>query len=334
MKNNLIIIPAYNPDEKLITLVNKLLDLKLDKILVVDDGSKSKKIFDKLNKEVKIIHHDVNMGKGAAIKTALAQYNEYFKNINGFITVDADGQHDPEDVKNINDNLDSVIFGVRSFKGNVPLRSKLGNKFSSIYFYLTKGVKLNDTQTGLRAFPYKYRDILLSIEGNRYEYEMNVLNYLADNNVLIKQIPIKTIYLDNNSSSHFNTIKDSLRIYKKFIKYSIVSLLSAVIDLSLFTILNYKYEVIISTVIARIISGTFNFTLNKKYSFESNNNAFVEGIKYLALFIANMFISGIIVKLLSVIPIHNTLIKLVVDITIFIANYFIQKKYIFKKSSN
>ena len=212
---NLIIIPALNPNDELDKLVAGLKKNKMDKILVVNDGTTNDYSFDKL--DVPVIHHEKNMGKGAAIKTALNEYKKYYSNIDGFITVDADGQHSVDDVLKINKNLKlNIIFGVRDFKGNVPLRSKIGNKFSSLYLYLTKSMKLKDTQTGLRGFPKEYRDLLLSTEGNRFDYEMNVLKRLADENVTIDIIPIKTIYIKKNVNSNFSVLRDSYNIYKSF----------------------------------------------------------------------------------------------------------------------
>ena len=214
--NNLIIIPSLNPDNKLIKVIKELEENKINNIIVIDDGSKDMSILNKL--DVPVVHHEVNKGKGAAIKTALKEYDKYYKDITGFITADDDGQHSVKDIVNINNKLkDNVIFGVRNFKGSdVPFRSKFGNKFSSIYLYITKGVKLNDTQTGLRAFPFKYKELLLSVEGDRFEYEMNVLNTLADKKITIEQVPIETIYENKNKGSRFNGLKDSLRIYKNF----------------------------------------------------------------------------------------------------------------------
>ena len=214
--NNLIIIPSLNPDHKLIEVINNLKKNSINNIIVIDDGSSNKDIFKKL--DVPVIHHDVNKGKGAAIKSALKEYDKYYKDITGFITADDDGQHSIKDIVNISNKLkDNVIFGVRNFSGSdVPFRSKFGNKFSSIYLYITKRVKLNDTQTGLRAFPSKYKDLLLSVDGDRFEYEMNVLNKLVDNKITIDQVSIETIYENKNKGSRFNGLKDSLRIFKNF----------------------------------------------------------------------------------------------------------------------
>jgi len=219
--NNLVIIPSLNPNEKLIKLVNDLKKRKIDNILIIDDGSKDVKIFDELEKnDIKVIHHDKNYGKGKALKTAFENYDRYFKDIKGFITADSDGQHAIDDIINIYNLLDkNIIFGVRNFKEkDVPFKSKLGNKLSSIILRITTGMKLNDTQTGLRGFPISYKEILLSIDGDRFEYEMNVLMYLAKHKIPVQSVSIKTIYEDNNKGSNYKPFKDSIKIFTNIFK--------------------------------------------------------------------------------------------------------------------
>lgn len=331
--NNIIIIPALNPDQKLINLVNELENNKLSKIIIVDDGSSDKTIFNELESlGCIVIHHDINKGKGRAIKTAVKEADKYFNNINGYITMDADGQHQVSDVVKISNLLmDDIILGERNFKEkNVPFRSKFGNKFSSIFFRLSTGYNLEDTQTGLRGIPYKYKDLLLNTDGDRFEYEMNFLMNIANQKIKIDKVSIKTIYESNNKGSHFSTIKDSVRIYDKFIRYTLCSISSAVIDLILFTILvNMNGYIMLSTSIARIISGIYNFTVNKIWCFKSDNNTFEEVLKYLILFIIQMLLSGALVSTLSILNINLTVIKIVVDSILFIGSYFIQKKLIF-----
>ena len=330
---NLIIIPSLEPDIKLIKLINDLKEEKLDKILVIDDGTKDQTIFNQL--DVPIIHHKQNKGKGDAIKTAIKEYDKYYKNISGFITVDSDGQHTIKDIKRIDSNLkDNIILGVRNFnEENVPLRSKIGNKFSSLYFFLTTHTYLQDTQTGLRGIPIKYKDILLNTEGDRFEYEMNFLYKVIDSGAKIDTIQIETVYEKKNHKSHFHTFSDSYRIYKDLFRYIIVSLISAIIDIGLFTLLlNTTIKTIfLATIIARILSGIFNFLMNKNIVFNSKSkNSF---IKYIILFITQMILSGLFTTILDIIPINTIIIKIIVDLILFIASFIIQKTIIFKKTN-
>jgi len=328
---NLIIIPSLEPDYKLLKLVDELRKAKLDKIIVVDDGTKNQEIFNKL--DVPVIHHSKNLGKGAAIKSAVRGYLKYYKDITGFITVDSDGQHLVKDIKRIDNNLkDEVVLGVRNFKlDSVPLRSKFGNFFSSLYFYLTTHQKLEDTQTGLRGIPIKYKDLLLETDGDRFEFEMNFLYKVIDNGGKLEKIQIDTVYEDKrNHKSHFHTISDSYRIYKELINYTLVSIISAVIDLGLFSIFNkfLLLSIMISTIITRIISGLFNFLMNKNIVFKSyNKNSF---IKYIILFITIMLLSGTFTSIFNFIKIDTTIIKLFVDICLYVVSYVVQKRVVFK----
>lgn len=230
-KKYTIIIPSLNPNEKLIKLVNELIDFGMNDIIVVNDGSSVEydKIFNNLPKEVKLLKNSINKWKGEALKTAIKIVNS-----DGFITVDADGQHKVSDVIKIKNALDNndIVLGVRNFNlKNVPIKNRLGNKISALTFKLKTGIKLNDTQTGLRGISIKYKDLALSTKGSRYEYEMNFLYNLAKNNIKIKTININTIY-DKNNVSHFNVFRDSLLIHKW-----IIGLLLLIIILSIILII-------------------------------------------------------------------------------------------------
>lgn len=342
---NIILIPVLNPSDKTINLIKDLNSFGLEKIVVVNDGSDKK--YNKCFSEIKklnciLINHPFNKGKGSAIKTGIKYIKENLNSYIGVITVDADGQHLAKDVNNLSKELiknkNKLILGVRDFnKMNVPFRSRFGNKFSSFMLKISTGIKCSDTQTGLRGIPSKYYDLLLQTEGSRYDFEMNFLNNIIEQKIEIKSVPIETVYEDNNSVSHFRPIRDAILIYKRPLKYILVSLISAFIDLLLFNLftraldLNTYYLVIVSTISARLISGIINFFLNKKWSFKSNSKTSIELFKYILLFISIMLLSSLGVSLLSFIPISLTMIKIVVDTILFVVSYIIQKKYIFKK---
>ena len=231
MKNSMkftIIIPSLNPNEKLIKLVNELIDFGFNDIIVVNDGSSSEydKIFNNLPSSVLVLKHEVNKGKGASLKTAIKEVKT-----DAFITVDADGQHRVKDVIKVKNALKKydIVLGVRDFDlDNVPKRNKIGNKISALTFKLKTGINLNDTQTGLRGINTKYKDLCLSTKGNRYEYEMNFLYNLAKNKIKINTVPINTIY-DEDNESHFNVIRDSLLIHKWIIGILIVVIILSII---------------------------------------------------------------------------------------------------------
>ena len=213
------IIPALNPDDKLIKLVSELKkDFK--NIIIVNDGSESDLIFKRLSKDCIILTHDINKGKGEALKTA---FNYYLDNLSseylGVVCLDSDGQHLPSDVIKLSEVLekeDKFVLGTRLFNTkSTPIRNKLGNRITSRVFKLLYRTYLKDTQTGLRAIPNRLIKPLLRVDGSRFEYELNVLIKLVKMNEKIQEVDIKTVYLKNsNKKSHFKVLKDSIRIYK------------------------------------------------------------------------------------------------------------------------
>ena len=226
-----IIIPVLNPTSRLVTLTNELIKNKFNDIVVVDDGSTNdyKSIYKKLNKNIRVMYHSVNLGKGAAIKTGI-------KNIktDAYITVDADFQHSVNDIIKIREELknNDVVIGQRNFSlDNVPFKSKFGNKFSSIMYTLKTRKKCIDTQSGLRGINIKYKKEMLNIKGNRYDYEMNQLFYFAKNNIDVKYIDMETIYEKGNPTSHFNALKDSYLVHKEFFIILILIIITLIIVL-------------------------------------------------------------------------------------------------------
>ena len=217
------VIPCLNPDQKLIKLVQELESYFRD-IIVVNDGSISNEIFNKLSekKNVKVLTHDVNKGKGEALKTAFRYYKETLMNdYSGVITLDCDGQHAVSDVIKMSEIIDknhNFLLGTRLFNTKqTPLRNKLGNRITSWLFKKRYKVYIKDTQTGLRAIPNRLIDFSINVDGSGFEYEMNVLILLVKKNEIVEEFDIKTIYLKNsNKNSHFKVFKDSYKIYKLF----------------------------------------------------------------------------------------------------------------------
>lgn len=343
---NVIIIPSYQPDNHLVDLVKDIKALTKQPIIVVNDGSN--KDYELIFNQTKrlgciLLNHDVNQGKGASIKTAIKYAIDHFENLSGVITADADYQHLPKDIIRVSNELDknpeSLVLGSRNFTGDdVPKKSKFGNRFSALYFKLATNVSISDTQTGLRGIPKCLLNKSLSIKENRYDYEMTFLIDVAKSDTCILEYTIETVYRDNNNHSHFRPIVDSYRIYKRPIRFAISSLLSAFIDLSIFTILTMILNneiatlVLISTITARIVSGIFNFTVNKRWSFESDSPFKKSFFKYFLLYILQLSLSILFVLMLSNTQIHLTIIKLFVDGCLFIASYFVQKNWVFKKT--
>jgi glycosyltransferase involved in cell wall biosynthesis len=202
------------------------------KIIIINDGSRPEcdDIFETLKNRFQCIicYHKKNKGKGSSLKTGFQFVLDNFPHNHGCITLDADGQHTPEDVIKISNAMEKhpnqFILGTRDFSNNsIPFKSKWGNRITSFVFLLFTGKQCKDTQTGLRGIPSNLLASMMLVPGSKYEYEMNMLMSITRNEIPIGNIPIATVYIEDNKSSHFHPIKDSVTIYFNIIKYSIPS---------------------------------------------------------------------------------------------------------------
>lgn len=341
-----VLIPTLDPEDKLCKLIKEIQSFGVERILIVDDGSAQDKysIFEACEKmNCTVVHHDKNYGKGAAIRTGIHALRKRFDDLDGVVTADGDGQHAPADIYRIlcevDKRQDEIILGIRDFSSKeVPFKSKIGNQFSSCFFRIANGISCPDTQTGLRGIPKKYFDFALSTEGDRYEYEMNFLCTAARNKYPLKYITIQTIYEDNNKGSHFDPIKDSLRIYAQPLRYMMASLSSFGIDILAFTVLAYFMKsravdaIFIATICARIISGIYNFWINRNWSFSRKDRNWTgQAIRYVALFLSQMLLSAGVVTAFSGLTVPLTVIKIIVDTCLFFVSYIIQRDWVFRK---
>ena len=212
------VIPVCDPDvERLAAAVQRLPE-DFTHVVVVDDGSaRGREAFDVVRGDVDaVLVHEVNRGKGAALRTAFAWVREHLPHAAGVVTVDGDGQHDPEDVRRVAEALaegpaEGLVLGVRTFAGNVPFRSKLGNFWTRGLFRLLTGLAVSDTQTGLRGIPSALLPRLLVIPGDRYEYEIRMLADARRHPAPPREVPVRTIYLDGNAASHYRPLRDTFR---------------------------------------------------------------------------------------------------------------------------
>ena len=333
----IILIPAYEPDDKLPTLV-KGINRNDFTIIVVDDGSGEnyKAIFNETSKYVdKVISYPQNQGKGYALKTGIQYIKDEYKKDYIIVTMDSDGQHTIKDATRLCDYIekhpDELVTGKRPIQSNTPLRSRIGNTITRFVYHMATGIKLYDTQTGLRAFSDKLTDFHLEVKGNRFEYEMNIILFAPKLGIKIHEIEIETIYIENNSGSHFNTIKDSFRIYKEIFKFSLSSLISFVIDYILYTVLVITtYNITLSNIVARIVSATFNYNINRKVAFKSIKKVPITLIEYAILAIVILVINTIILNIfVNILFINEFLAKVITEILLFFFSWIIQKKIIF-----
>ncbi len=341
-----VVIPSYDPDEKLAATVDGLIALGFDDILLINDGSAAERAgFFPARPEVTLLTHPVNRGKGAALKTAFRAILDGGRETPGVVTVDGDGQHAPEDVLRCAETMareDKLVLGVRDFSGaDVPLRSRFGNNMTRLAFRITAGLRLTDTQTGLRAIPARFLPDLLTVDGDRYEYETNVLLNLRRFGVPYTEVTIRTVYEDNNASSHFRPVRDSIRIYSLILKYAASSLISSGVDLGLFFLLSLVMTspagTMAAAAIARVVSAAVNFVLNKKAVFRSGAPTGRAIVRYCILAVAVLAVSaGTIAALTRLFSLAapayaplKTVLKFVIDTVLFFINYRIQREWVF-----
>ncbi len=319
----IVIIPAYEPEEKLIPLTQQLIAKNLE-VVVVDDGSGENylPIFNQLTGAT-VLTHPENKGKGEALKTAYQYIKETYADKEVAIVSIANRATLEQD---------SLVLGVRNFDGtHVPLRSRVGNKITLKIFELTSGTKLSDTQTGLRGFSSTHLDKMLEISGSRFEYEMNVLMVWAKEKRPFCELDIQTIYENKNEGSHFNPLRDSFRIYKEIFQFALSSILSFFLDYTL-----YAFQIFIgvplvtANVVARMISAGFNFFVNKKFVFASDKPVLKELGGYILLASFSLTLNTLILMGLSYgFGIGPFIGKIMTEIGMFFFNWFVQKKLIF-----
>lgn len=336
-----IIIPAYKPDNALITLVKKLQNYTC---IIVNDGSGIDylPIFKACEEmpNITVLHHGVNLGKGQALKTA---FNYFLTNIStdcpGAITADADGQHLPQDIEklciSLKANSHVLWLGVRSFTQEVPWRSRIGNHLTRYVFRLLIGHSLQDTQTGLRAIPRNFMQSLLKISSQGYDFELDMLISAARQEIPIKEIPIHTVYENDNKGSHFNPLLDSLKIYFVFFRFLFFSIFSGLLDFFAFALAFLIFEnVFLSESLARIFSGTCNFLLNKELVFKSSQKILPEAFKYALLCIANLVTSYGLITMFAFLGVNIYISKIIALTGLFVANFAIQRVLIFRSELN
>ena len=333
------LIPAYEPDEILIDLVHQLIDAGL-KVIVVNDGSGSafEDIFTRAGRQATILRHEINRGKGAAIKTGLRYIAHNCREPYAVVTVDADGQHRVEDAKKVlqavNGNETALILGSRHFTGKVPVRSRFGNTVTRYVCRLLGGLQVYDTQTGLRAFSHRLVPELLQIEGDRYEYEMNMLMAFQKEERPLLEIPIETVYLDDNTSSHFHTVRDSFRIYKEILKFSAASIAGFLIDYFLYCcLLMSTGNLALSNIGARLVSATVNYTMNRKLVFDSRVSVIRSGLQYALLATFILLGNTVFLRGLTEYGVNGYVAKILTELVFFTFSWGVQHSVIFKKEA-
>lgn len=369
LKQVTVIIPSLDPDEKLIHTVCGLTEIGFKDIVLVNDGSAPAHlhIFEQLEQmpEVTLLGYEVNKGKGYALKTAFDYCAKNRPDIAGVVTADGDGQHLAVDIKacalKMVELKNHVVLGVRDFYQKeaimiedgvekpvaIPDKSRKGNLLTIKIFKLLCGIQISDTQTGLRAIPKEYLELLTQTTGNRFEYETQMLLDLHKKKIPVTEVKIKTVYIGGNEGTHFHPVRDSIKIYSKIfghvIRFVLSSLSSSLVDFSIYSMLLFaigehltrQYRLLIAVVAARIISSLFNFFMNKKVVFKSDAPIAQSMLRYYILCACIMLSSyGLtygLCTLLNFGPTGETFIKIPVDCILFLVGFQVQNRWVYSE---
>lgn len=354
MKQSCILIPALEPKKDLIGYIHQLLENEIGHIVVVNDGSNDTydEIFNTIDKieRCTVLKHEQNRGKGAALKTGFSYIQSHLLDCEQVICADCDGQHSIEDIVALEQELyrkpEAIVLGSRNFSfRQAPWKSWIGNRCSSFFFMLLSGKWIPDTQTGLRGFQRKHLEFLQKIEGERFEYEMNMLMECIEKKMDLQFIPIETIYHNKNEGTHFRAIQDSYLIgkvlLKDFMKFLSSSVLCAILDVFLFYLViqllkngevsSSFLQVFVGTAVARSISMVCNYMINKKVIFRSDKTPF-SFLGYLGLCVFILGSSSVLVYITSfILHIPEVFCKIFVDGALSFVSYYVQKNWIFKR---
>ena len=348
MERCAILIPAYRPDGKLVELLDGLRP-RFKSIVVVDDGSDSGGgVFkEAAGRGATVLAHERNRGKGAALKTGFRWILENLPECEAVVTADADGQHRPDDIARVAEaalsNPRALTLGVRAFTGKVPLRSRFGNWWTRQFFFLMTRLRVLDTQTGLRGIPAALLPRMLEIPGDRYEYEMAMLADARHHPAPPVQVPIETVYVAGNESSHFSPLRDSLRIYGALIHFCASSAGCFVLDNAVFTgvlfaamrMTDWKRatNTLFAICTARALSATANYFYNRRFVFhdssEKRRSFFRYWILVVVVMVAGYAGTAVFARMLDVNGLAITVLKIAVETALFFLSYNIQRKWVF-----
>ncbi|MGZ7444019.1 glycosyltransferase [Paenibacillus sp. TH7-28] len=334
-----ILIPAYEPDERLLNLIGQLKKMPDTRIVIVDDGSGEayRPIFDTARAEgCKVLRHEANRGKGRALKTGFRYLLDTGER-GPVVCADSDGQHLPADIGRVaaavREQGCSLVLGSRRFTGKVPLRSRLGNAVTRFVFAFTTGTKIYDTQTGLRGYSADMLEWLCSVPGERFEYEMNLLLGAKRKGCTLEEVFIDTVYLDDNKSSHFRPLADSARIYLPILLFSASSILSAGLDFALLFLLQaFSKNLALSVAGARICSSTANFAMNRRFVFAHGRSAklYASLPRYFSLVLIVLLLNmGLMHVYHDLASIPLIAAKLLTEGSLFLFSYWAQRKYVY-----
>ena len=336
-----VLIPAWKPEPALPRIVSGLIDAGIGTVILVDDGNRGES-FALLEAaaspaRVQIVRHAVNLGKGRALKSGINAFLAQHQSFTGLVTADADGQHTVPDILAVAAQLagtQQVVLGARTFSASVPLRSRFGNTLTRRLFGFVTGVRLQHTQTGLRRIPAALLTELLPLERERYEYEMTVLSHICRAGHPIIELPIATVYTDGNRSSHFDPLRDSMRIYFVLLRFYFSSIVAAALDFAGFTLAFALTGNLLASVAVGRLSSLVNFALNRRFVFHNRGPVPGALTRYYALVVAIAALSYILIWSLSRYLRWNVFAaKITVDILLSLVSFAVQRTFVFRRAT-
>ncbi len=222
MREVVVVIPCYNAGDRVKAVAEGALQL-VDRVLVINDGSTDGCIDPLRALPVRLIHFDVNRGKGHALLSGIRAALEY-PDAPTVCLMDADGQHNPGEIPKLYETLQrenaDLVIGSREFhRGAVPWRSRIGNRVTAVVTAMLLRRRLPDTQCGFRVLSRCFAEsVAAEVSGGRYETEMEMIVHAIRGEFRVASVPIATIYEPGNRSSHFRKISDSCRIYARLLR--------------------------------------------------------------------------------------------------------------------
>ncbi|KXC07383.1 bifunctional glycosyltransferase family 2/GtrA family protein [Microbacterium hominis] len=376
---HIVLIPAYEPDGRLVDVIAALTAAAPETpVLVVDDGSGERfaPVFAAAAAAgAVVLRHGRNRGKGAALRTGFAHAARAWPGA-AVVTADADGQHTPADIRRVAEAVDpggvrrprelvgqsagsasspragtpaatptattptaddaararTIVLGARAFSGEVPLRSRVGNGTTRWAFRLATGQRLRDTQTGLRGYPAATLPWLQQVPGDRFEYELAMLLRARGAGIALAEVPIETVYLDGNRSSHFRPVADSVRVYGPLLRFTASALLAYAIDTAALLVLDALTGwLLFSVVFARLLSASVNFAVNRSFVFGRARSlpTRTTALRYFSLAGLLLAANYGILSALTDAGIPVLLAKIATETTLFVVSYGVQRTVVF-----
>ncbi|MFT4108230.1 glycosyltransferase [Propionicimonas sp.] len=333
----IVLIPSYEPDERLPRLVADLAGVAGLHVVVVDDGSgpASARHVDAARRAgAEVLTHPYNRGKGAALRTGFAHIRQVRPG-EAVVCADSDGQHTLLDILKVAaavDDASDMVLGARRFTGRVPLRSRFGNGVTRGVFALVTGTRVRDTQTGLRGYPHRMLGWLLDVPGDRFEYELELLLRASREGLRVREVDIATVYLAGNASSHFRPVRDSVRIYRPLLAFAGSSLAGFGVDATLvFALYALTANLALSVVAARLVSGSVNFLLNRRLVFAAADAPLWRSVRRYALLAASVLLANLTLMELLTPVLGVVLAKLVTETSLFLAGFVLQRRLVFAR---